>query len=202
MLAAALGRDIAGAAFENFQERLLHAFAGNVARDADVVGLAADLVDLVDVNDADLRPLHVVIGVLQKTQDDVFHVLADIAGLGQRRRIGDAKRNIENFRQRFGEQRLARAGRTDQKDVAFLDLDIGERIGLKRGRRIGRRRALQDALEMIVHRDRERLFRDVLTDDILVERTPDIGRLRHSNGATIAAARPRSAPCRGCSCRH
>ena len=111
MLAAALRRDIAGAAFENFQQRLLHAFAGNVARDGDVVGLAADLVDLVDVNDADLGALHVVIGVLQQAQDDVLHVLADVAGFGQRGRIGDAKRHIENLRQGLGEQRLAGAGR-------------------------------------------------------------------------------------------
>ena len=52
MLAAALGRDVADGAFEDFQQRLLHAFAGNVARDGNVLGLAGDLVDLVDVNDA------------------------------------------------------------------------------------------------------------------------------------------------------
>ncbi len=182
MLAPALGRDVAGAAFENFQERLLHAFTRDVARDADVIGLAADLVDLVDVDDADFRALHVVIGVLQKTENDVFHVLADIAGLGQRRGVGDAERDVEDFGERLGEQRLARAGRSDQEDVAFLDLDIGERIGLKSRGCIGRRRALQDTLEMIVHRHRKCLFRYVLTDDILVERMPDLRRLRHADG--------------------
>ena len=182
MLAPALGRDITGTAFENFQERLLHAFARDVARDADVIGLAADLVDLVDVDNADLSPLYVVIGVLQKTENDVFHVLADIAGLGQRRGVGDAERDVEDFGKRFGEQRLARAGRSDQKDVAFLDLDISERIGLKSRGRIGRRRALQDTLEMIVHRHRKCLFRYFLTNNILVERTPDLRRLRHADG--------------------
>ena len=48
-----------------------------------VVALARDLVDLVDVDDAALRPLDVVVGVLQQVDDDVLDVLADVAGLGE-----------------------------------------------------------------------------------------------------------------------
>src|SRR4029450_7114812 len=59
MLAAALRRNITGAALQNLQERLLHAFAGDVACDAYVVCLASDLVDLVDVNDPDFSSLHI-----------------------------------------------------------------------------------------------------------------------------------------------
>ena len=91
------------------------------------------------------------------------------------------------LRQRFGEQRLAGTGRPDQQNVALLDLDIGEWIGLKRRGRIRRRRALQDALEMIVDRDRERLLRDVLADHILVERAPNLRRLRNANGRRLPA---------------
>ncbi len=65
MFPPALRRNVARAAFENFQQRLLHALAGNVTGDAHVVGLAADLVDFVDVNDPDLRALHVVVRILQ-----------------------------------------------------------------------------------------------------------------------------------------
>src|SRR4029077_955443 len=42
-----------------------------VAGDRRVVGFAGDLVDLVDVDDATLRALDVVIGRLQQLQDDV-----------------------------------------------------------------------------------------------------------------------------------
>ena len=52
MLAAALRRDVANGAFEDFQQGLLDAFAGNVARDGDVLGLARDLVDFVNIDDA------------------------------------------------------------------------------------------------------------------------------------------------------
>jgi hypothetical protein len=66
MFAAALGRDVTGAALENLEERLLHALAGNVAGDGDVVGLATDLIDLVDVDDSDLGAFHIIVGVLQE----------------------------------------------------------------------------------------------------------------------------------------
>ena len=62
---AALRRNVTCRSFENFQQCLLHAFAGNVARNRNVVRLAADLVDLVDVNNADLGALHVVVRILQ-----------------------------------------------------------------------------------------------------------------------------------------
>ena len=86
----------------------------HVARDADGLSLLrADLVDLVDVDDAALRALDVVVGVLQQLDDDVLDVLADVAGLGQRRRVRDRERDVEDLRERLREQRLAasRSGR-------------------------------------------------------------------------------------------
>ena len=62
MLAAALRRDASGGAFHQLEQRLLHALARHVAGDRRIVGLAADLVDLVDVDDAALRPLDVIVG--------------------------------------------------------------------------------------------------------------------------------------------
>ena len=73
--------------------------------------LAGDLVDLVDVDDAALGALDVVVGVLQEPQHDVLDVLADVAGLGQRRGVGDGEGHVEDPRQRLREQRLAGAGR-------------------------------------------------------------------------------------------
>ena len=65
MLAAALRRDVADGALENLEQCLLHAFARHVAGDGDVLRAAGDLVDFVDVNDSDLRALHIVIRRLQ-----------------------------------------------------------------------------------------------------------------------------------------
>src|SRR5262245_23427999 len=50
MLASALRRHRRDRALEDLQQRLLHAFAGDVARDARVFRLPGDLIDLVDVD--------------------------------------------------------------------------------------------------------------------------------------------------------
>src|ERR1044071_886631 len=78
MFATSLRRDIAGGAFQNLQQRLLDSFAGNIAGDGNVFSFSRDFINFVDVNNAALSPLDIIIGVLQQTQDDVLNVLADI----------------------------------------------------------------------------------------------------------------------------
>lgn len=106
VLATALGRHRGDRPLHDLEQSLLHALAGDVAGDRGVVRLAADLVDLVDVDDAALRPLDVVVGRLQELQDDVLDVLAHITGLGERRRIRHRERHVEDPGKRLGEQRL------------------------------------------------------------------------------------------------
>ena len=114
MFAAALGRDIARAALQNFQKRLLHSFAGHVTSDTHVIGLASNLIDFVDVNDANLRSFHVVIRILKEPQDDVFDVFADVAGFGQRCRVSNAKRHVQDPGKCLGKQCFAGASRSDE----------------------------------------------------------------------------------------
>ena len=113
MLAPALGRHRSDRSFHDLEQGLLYALAGNVARDRGIVRLAADLVDLVDIDDSALRPLDIVVGRLQQLQDDVFDIFADIAGFGQRRRIGHREGHVDDPRQSLRQQGLAAAGRTD-----------------------------------------------------------------------------------------
>ena len=92
MLAPALGRHVGHRALEDLEERLLDALPGDVAGDGGVLGLPRDLVDLVDVDDAALGPLHVVVRRLEQAQDDVLHVLAHVARLGEGGGVGDGER--------------------------------------------------------------------------------------------------------------
>ena len=73
--------------------------------------LRRNLVDFVDVDDAALGALDIVVGRLQQLQDDVLHVLADIAGFGQRGGVGHGEGHVEDARQRLRQQRLARTRR-------------------------------------------------------------------------------------------
>src|ERR1700736_5395034 len=168
MLAAALRRNRGNRALHDLQKRLLHALPRDVPGDRRVVGFAADLVDLVDIDDAALGALDIVVGRLQQLQDDVLDVLADIAGFGQRRRIRHRERHVENPRQRLRQQRLARAGRTDQQDVRLSKFDV---VVLS---------LVIEPLVVIVNGDREHLLRMALTDDVIVENLADFLRGRNT----------------------
>ena len=168
MLAAALRRHGGDGAFHDLEQRLLHALARDVAGDRGIVRLAGDLVDFVDVDDAALRLLDVVVGGLQQLEDDVLDVLADIAGFGQRRRVGHRERHVEDAGQRLGQQRLAGTGRADQQDVGLRQLDVLVLLGVVQ------------ALVVVVHRDREHALGAELADDVVVEHLADLRRRRNA----------------------
>ena len=124
MLAAALRGNVGDGAFEDLEQGLLHAFAGDVAGDGGVLVLAADLVDLVDVDDAGLGAGDVAVGGLEELEDDVLDILADVAGLGEGGGVDDGEGNVEHLGEGVREQGLAGAGGADEEDVRFRELDI------------------------------------------------------------------------------
>ena len=168
MLATTLRRNRGGRAFHQLEQRLLHAFTRHVARDRRVFGLAADLVDLVDIDDAALRLLDIIVGCLEQLEDDILHVLADIAGFGQRGGVSHGEGHVERLGQRLRQQRLAAAGRADEQDV---------RLGQFHLTRLG---AMVEALVMIVDRDRQDALGALLADHIIVEHIADLLRGRHA----------------------
>ncbi len=177
MLAAALRRHVGDRPLEDLQQRLLDPLAGHVAGDRRVVGLARDLVDLVDVDDPALRALDVEVGGLDEAQQDVLHVLADVAGLGQARGVGDAERDVEDAGQRLGEQRLPGAGRPDEHDVALAELHLVDAV------------AGVHPLVVVVDGDRQDLLGAVLADDVLVQRVLDLAGARERCLLRLAGAR-------------
>jgi hypothetical protein len=73
---------------------LLDAFPGNVTGNRGIIRFAGDFINLIDVDDAALGFVYIVISVLQQGKDDVFNVLTDIAGLCQTGCIRDRKRYV------------------------------------------------------------------------------------------------------------
>ena len=94
MLASTLGRHIGHSALQDFQQRLLYALAGHVTGDGGVLALAGDLVDLVHINDASLGQLNIIVCSLHQTQQDVLHIVAHIARLGEGGGVGDGKGHL------------------------------------------------------------------------------------------------------------
>src|SRR3974390_2109996 len=164
MLAAALRRHIGDRAFQNLEQRLLNAFAAHVTGDRRVLIFLRDLVDLVDVNDSLLRLLHIAVGGLQQFQDDILHILANVPGFGQRRRVNDGERHVEHARKRLREERFPRPRGTNQKDIRLAQLNFARLLVQK------------DALVMIVDRNRQFLLRALLPDYVAVEKLLDLRR--------------------------
>ena len=107
MLTAALRRHGCLGPLDDLEQRLLNTFARHVARDGKVLGLTGHLVDLVDVDDADLGSLDIEISCRDELEQDVLDVLADIAGFGERGRIRDGERNLQRTGESLGQQRFA-----------------------------------------------------------------------------------------------
>ena len=169
VLAPALGRHRGDCPLEDLEQRLLDALARHVAGDRRVLALAGDLVDLVDVDDPRLGPLDVEVGGLDQLEEDVLDVLADVPRLGERRRVGDGKRDVEHTGERLGEVGLAAAGWAEEQDVRLLQLDIvaTDADGL----------LVLDPPVVVVDRDGEDLLGVVLADDIVVEERADLTRV-------------------------
>ena len=173
MLASALGGYVADGALQDLQQRLLNPLARDVAGDGRVLALAGDLVDLVDVDDAPLRLLDVVIGVLQQVDDDVLDILAHVARLGQVGGVGDGERDIQDLGQGLRQQGLAAAGGSQQQDVRLAQLHvIGAHLGV-------------DALVVVVNGDGQDLLGALLPDHVVVKNVLDLRRLGHRSQAEV-----------------
>ncbi len=117
---------------------------------------------------------------MQQLEEQVFHVFADVPGLGQRGGIADGKRHVQDARQGAGQQRLAAAGRPEQQDVRFVDLDV---------RALG---AEHQPLVVAVDGHGQHFFGVLLADHVFVQLRDDFPRRGHLSEKLLigAAAAP------------
>src|SRR5450830_1625279 len=157
MLAPALWRHRCHSAFDQLEQRLLHAFTGDITGNRWIVRFTRNLVDFIDIDNTSLCLLDFVIAILQQLLNDVLDVFTNVAGFCQGGSISNHKRHIEHACQCLRQQRLARTGWTDQQNIALGQFDI---ILLAE---------MLEALVMVVHRYRQNALGSCLTDHILIE---------------------------------
>ena len=100
--------------------------------------------------------MHHVDGELGQVADHRLDVAADVADLGELRRLDLDERRLRQPRQAAGDLRLADAGRPDHQDVLRRDL-------------LGQLRRQLLAPRAVAQRDRHGALGLVLADDVLVE---------------------------------
>ena len=166
VLAATLRRYRCYRTFDQLQQGLLYAFTRDITGNRRVFRLAGNLVDFVQVHNAALGFVHIVVALLQELLDDVLNVLAYVTGFGQCGSVSNDKRHIQQPGQCLCQQRLAGAGRADQQDVALGQLYVV----LGAGR--------VEAFVVVVHRHGQRFLGRVLANDVLVQRGADFLRCR------------------------
>ena len=152
------------------QQRRLHAAPAHIA--SDHVSSRSDLVDLVDVNDPELREVDVAIRLVDQLTHEIFHVAAHVAGLAELRRVRLYKRHLDKIGDVFDQIRFPNAGRADQDYVLFRVLDFlgaGCPFLFELGQILG-------VIVMIADRNRENLFRFLLLDHEPIKMRLDIPR--------------------------
>ena len=154
MLTSSLRRHVDHRSFKHLEQALLYAFSAHVTGDGGVLGFAGDLIDLIDEDNTSLGFGDIVISVLQQANEDSLYVFSDVSRLRKRGSVTDSERHLEHLRDGPSEKRLACAGRTDEKDIAFLYLYVivGDR--------------LQDTFVMVVHRNRKEALCFLLSDHV------------------------------------
>ena len=148
----------------------MHAATAHVA--ADQISGRSDLVDLIDVNDSELRQVQVAIGFVHELANQIFNVAADVTRLAELRRVRLYEGNFDQLGNVLDQVRFADAGRADQDDIL---LDVFNLLGT-RGIFPFKPAQIVGVVVMIANRDRENLFRLLLFYDEPVEVRLDIPR--------------------------
>ena len=137
------------------------------SRDAWVVGLARYLVDFVDKDNASFSVGYVVVGHLQESGENAFHVFAHVSGLGEYCGVDNGERHVKQLGYGACHECFACACGAHHDDVALLYLyAIGLGVGI----------LLRQALVVVVDGNAQVALGIVLPDDVLVEMLLDLFR--------------------------
>ena len=172
VLAPAAWGYIGHCSLQNLQQRLLHTFAAYITGNGAVLALAADFVNLVHIDNAPFGAFHIKVRRLDQAQQNIFHVLAYIPGLGQGGGVCNGKGNIQDLCQGLGQHGFAHASGTHQQDIALLQLHI-VLLGT------------ENTLIVVIYCNGQRFFCLVLADHIGVQLGLDLCRLGQHHIAVL-----------------
>ena len=104
------------------QQRRLHPTSAHVATNQ--ISRGRNLIDLVDINDPELRQVHVAIGLVHQLAHQIFNVTTDIAGLAELGRVRFHKRHFDQVRDVLDQICFADTGWADQDHILLNIFDL------------------------------------------------------------------------------
>src|SRR5699024_5966302 len=129
------------------------------------------LIYLIDIDNAAACSVHIKVRCLQQFEQDVFHVLADVTRLSQRRGVSDSERNVQHARESLRKVGLTGTSRSKHQDIGLGNLNIFISLSsVPSARRCTSMRLVSlDALVVVVHRYRQHTLGRILANNVLVE---------------------------------
>ena len=161
MLSSSLRRNAGNCALQDLKKRLLDTLTGYISCDGRILRLSCYLVDLINVDNAVLRTVNIIISCLNDLQQNILHILAYISGLREGCGVCNGKRYIQKSGKCLCQQCLTGTGGSQHKDITLLKFNVG----------IFSR---HNALIVIVNGYRQHLFRLILPDHIIIQKCLDL----------------------------
>ena len=100
----------------------MHAASAHIA--ANQISSRSDLVDLININESELREVQITIGFVHQFAHQIFHIAADITGLAELSRVRLHKGHLDQIGDVFDQICFADPGRPDQDHVLLDVFDL------------------------------------------------------------------------------
>ena len=124
MLSPALRRHVYNGSFQQFKQGLLYSLSRHVTGNGGIIALTGNFIEFVNKYNSLLGQSHIVIGCLQETGKNTFHVFPHVTCFCKHSGIYNGKGHIQHLCYSVSQQRLACSGRTNQQDIGFFHFHI------------------------------------------------------------------------------
>ena len=100
--------------FKNLQKCLLNTLARDITSNRKVLGLASNLVNLIDVDNAYLSALNIAVSSSNELKQDILDIFTNVASLSKSCCVSNSKRNLKKTSKRLSKQCFTSTGWTKQ----------------------------------------------------------------------------------------
>ena len=112
MLTSTCWRNTCNGTLKNLQKCLLNAFTRDVTSNREVLGLASNLINLIDVDNTYLSAVNIAICGSNELKQDILDIFTNVTSLGKGCCVSNSKRHLKKTSKRLSKQRFTSTGWT------------------------------------------------------------------------------------------